>query len=789
MVCMYQQLFPPQQEVLDHGILDLGFSAVLSLATGSGKTTLAELGIEKALARNERAIYLTPLKALAEEKIEAWKDKWPTHRVGIFTGDYESASLPTTYRDAQILICTYERLDGILRHWQRHLSWLSQVGLVVVDELHLLMDPSRGSRLEGSISRLQRVNPFARVLGLSATISNHEEVADWLNGVSFHSDWRPVALKHEIRRFARIADKPEIIIDIVAETHADDAQTLVFVSSRRRAEQLAKQIDSAGYPAAHHHAGLTMVYRRKVESEFRTGALTCLLATPTLEMGLNLPCRTIVIADNTRWNGETFQTLPVWNYLQRAGRAGRPGQDGEGRAILLAPKWAKNIPNYGNAQPEPVRSHLSKPSALAEQILIEVASRSCRTRQQLVGAFLPSTLAGKQGYDSKDRMDACLNDLVSAGLLSEDEHALLHPTKVGWAAVRHQLSPATAKHLLALNADNDSQQLSDFDLLLHHCWDADLRPQLPLSIEVIEVLEEMVQAIPSRLLDAPPPHTLQPKQSATGVLMACIAWTYIQAGDVQEVCERLDIYPSDADTLRENLVRLLNASADLQAAVHAIADPAVQTEVEDLYGPSLSNRIRQLSLRLAHGLPGDSVDLTRIPGCGGKFARKLVDAQIYDLEDLCNQDPVELAKIPGIGLRRAQAWIEAAEHLIKTIEPHLWCPAPPRLRSTALPNNWPLEIEPGRLRRACSLHVQKSKDCYWVSGGAEEHLVQGDACDCADFAQHGSGWWCKHRLAVQIYKKDRKISALVSRMSELEVPPTLAGHLADLALGQRWHHV
>lgn len=170
-------LFPHQQDVIDHGILDLGFSAVLSLPTGGGKTTLAEMGIDRALARGERVAYLTPLKALAEEKINSWCDRWTGRKVGIFTGDYDNSTIPVPYRDAEVLICTYERLDGILRHWQRHLHWLSELGLVVVDEFHMLMDPGRGPRLEGAISRLRRVNPFCRVLGLSATVSNHGELA------------------------------------------------------------------------------------------------------------------------------------------------------------------------------------------------------------------------------------------------------------------------------------------------------------------------------------------------------------------------------------------------------------------------------------------------------------------------------------------------------------------------------------------------------------------------------------------------------------------------------------
>ena len=782
----YPSLFPPQQAVLDHGIIDLGFSSVLSLPTGAGKTTLAEMGMDRALARGERVAYLTPLKALAEEKIATWRDRWRGRKVGIFTGDYESSMVPVPYRDAEVLICTYERLDGVLRHWQRHLHWLAELGLVVVDELHLLMDPGRGPRLEGAISRLRRVNPFCRVMGLSATVSNHADLARWLDGVSYHSTWRAVPLRHEVRRYKHLADKPDLVVDIVAETASEAGQTLVFTSSRRRAEQLATQVNTAGYPAFHHHAGLGLTRRRAVEAEFRAGNLACLVATPTLEMGLNLPCRTVVVADNTRWNGDSFAPLPVWNYLQRAGRAGRPGQDGIGRAVLLAPAWARQIPDYGRATPEPVRSHLARAASLGEQILIEVASRSSRTRAQLTGSFLPSTLAFRQDTSIADRFPGCIDDLLEAGMMKEDESGILHPTPVGWIAVRHQLSPATTKHLLDL-AEFEAQQLTDFDLLLHHCWDPDLQPRLPVAIEAVEALEQLIRPVPSHLLDKTPPSSLPPRICAAGVLMSALAWQYVEDGDIDNVCERLDIYLSDAQVLRQSLVRLLNASADVHAATDPLTDVAQQRQRERFYGPALSSRIRRLALRLEHGLSRDAVYLTQLPGCGGKLARRLLEAGINDLEHLCGLNPSDLSSIRGIGPKRAHTWIDSAEVLIKELDiedP----PSPPVCpRSVATPSDWPPEIDPGRLQRATALRVTGDDNTHWVSGGAEEHCVEGEACDCADFRQHGSGWWCKHRLAVCLKSRDRKLVTLATRLSDLHPPPTLAGNLADLALGRRWH--
>jgi hypothetical protein len=163
-------------------------------------------------------------------------------------------------------------------------------------------------------------------------------------------------------------------------------------------------------------------------------------------------------------------------------------------------------------------------------------------------------------------------------------------------------------------------------------------------------------------------------------------------------------------------------------------------------------------------------------------------AGIADLEELCNLEPADLAAIPGIGRQRAQTWIDAAGRLIKELDPTP-TPVPPcRQRSITAPADWPADIDPGRLQRAAALKVTGGPSTYWVSGGAEEHCVQGPICDCADFAHHPSGWWCKHRLAVRLAHHDRSLQALAARLTDVRPPHSLAGHLADLALGRRWQY-
>jgi helicase len=162
-------LNPAQQQVVDYGLLTSGFSCVLQMPTGSGKTWLAKKAIRDSVQRGWRALYLTPLRALAEELVSEWVKEFTGFKVGVFTGDYGrgGVAFPTPYRDARVLIMTPERLDVCTRTWRSHWNWIPEVDLVVVDEVHLLGDRGRGARLEGALSRLRRLNPFCRVLSSS----------------------------------------------------------------------------------------------------------------------------------------------------------------------------------------------------------------------------------------------------------------------------------------------------------------------------------------------------------------------------------------------------------------------------------------------------------------------------------------------------------------------------------------------------------------------------------------------------------------------------------------------
>jgi len=373
------ELYPPQEDAVKAGVLE-GKNLVLASPTASGKTLIAEFcALKHILEKNGKTVYLTPLRALANEKFEEFKKY--THirkkdenrvRVGISTGDFDSSD-PWLER-YDIIITTNEKADSLLRH---RAKWMDEISLVIADEVHLLNDAERGSTLEVVLARLMQTNPDTQILALSATINNVQEIAEWLKADYVTTEWRPILLKegvllHEEIQFndgtahkiERKTNNPDI--NLALSTVKSGGQALIFASTRKSAVTVAKKVASeieevlskpmkrslehvaerilaAGERTrisetlaelvkrgtAFHHAGLGGGHRKLIEDSFREGKIKVLTATPTLAFGVNLPARTVIIQDYRRYEpGYGWYPISVLEYKQMAGRAGRPKYEG-----------------------------------------------------------------------------------------------------------------------------------------------------------------------------------------------------------------------------------------------------------------------------------------------------------------------------------------------------------------------------------------------------------------------------------------------------------------------------
>ena len=394
------ELFPPQEETIRAGALE-GQNIVLASPTASGKTLIAELcALKHVLDNHGKVIYLSPLRALANEKFEEFQKytsikKWNDKKfsVGISTGDFDTADNWLERYD--IIITTNEKADSLLRH---RAKWMDNISLVIADEIHLLNEAERGPTLEIVLARLLQFNSNIQVLALSATINNVDEIAGWLNAKYIVTEWRPINLKEGVilndeiqykdgdsRKIAQ--ETRQNFVNIVLDTLKNRGQALIFTSTRRNAVSAAKNIvshiDKALSPksgsklvkhsleettrksldeearkileagehtgmseelaelvrcaAAYHHAGLSGPHRKIIEKAFKDRKIKVLTATPTLAWGVNLPARTVIIQDYRRFEaGYGNYPISVLDYKQMAGRAGRPKYDKFGESILIA---------------------------------------------------------------------------------------------------------------------------------------------------------------------------------------------------------------------------------------------------------------------------------------------------------------------------------------------------------------------------------------------------------------------------------------------------------------------
>jgi helicase len=184
------ELRPAQAKAIDAGLL-AGQNLLVCTPTASGKTLIAELAAYKAiLGDHAKAIYIVPLVALASEKVQQFRRRWGAQcKVALSVGDMDSAD--PHLADYDMIVCTAEKLDSLLRH---HAPWLKAVRVIIVDEVHLLNDVTRGPTLEVLLTLLRRVLPKAQLIALSATIGNPHMLADWLGATLIVDNWRPTAL-------------------------------------------------------------------------------------------------------------------------------------------------------------------------------------------------------------------------------------------------------------------------------------------------------------------------------------------------------------------------------------------------------------------------------------------------------------------------------------------------------------------------------------------------------------------------------------------------------------------
>jgi len=412
----YTELNPVQEKATKH--LTKYENLIVASPTASGKTTIFELFmLDYLINKNKKVIYLAPLKALTFEHYQETKRKFAHKhnlKIGVSTGDLDSSSKNLSSYD--VLFLTYEKFDSIVRH---NPSWLKEIGLITIDEIHEL-GGDRGATLEILITQIRSSFKEINFLGLSATIKNSKELADWLKGNLIESNYRPVPLDigilHDKKIFFDMQEKnidqnlnikDNGLLDVIVDTLKKEKQIIVFCNSRKNTMSFAKKYEkiiskyseqqklkevakeiaqvleqptqqclalysclSSG--VCFHHAGLVYKQRQIIEDNFKNKNIKVIFATPTLAAGINLPAYRVVLHSIYRYSGGFMAPIPINEFFQMAGRAGRPKYDDHGEAIVNVSKEneiQKIYQSYILAGPSEIESQLAKINLLRTNLL------------------------------------------------------------------------------------------------------------------------------------------------------------------------------------------------------------------------------------------------------------------------------------------------------------------------------------------------------------------------------------------------------------------------------------
>lgn len=420
---------PAQKAVIESGYLEDKSNYIISIPTASGKTVLGILPALKTILNGGKAIYAAPLLSIQNEKVKEFK-AFEEH--GIKVGKHPSNS------DLSVMV--FESFDALTRF-----SWnvLREVDTLIIDEFHMIGEYSRGPTLESAITRAKIINPSLRIIALSATLKNIDEIEQWLDGKTVEHNYRPVPLNKEVldAEMFNTKNKNDVIVKIVEKAIEDNSQALSFVSTRRFTESLAtyvaKKIDkkttkeqkqkfkqvtdkllevpkkkgslptttclklaeAAEKGVVFHHAGLFNEQKEIIEDEFRKGNILMITATPSLMYGVNLPSKYVVIRDHSRWTSNGPASIPVFDYEQMSGRAGRPQYDDVGYSYLVAKTMDEAFDleaRYVNGEIELTNSKLiDNKDAIYKQIIAQIASSLSKNLDDL-NDFFGKTLYGFQ---------------------------------------------------------------------------------------------------------------------------------------------------------------------------------------------------------------------------------------------------------------------------------------------------------------------------------------------------------------------------------------------------------
>ncbi|KAG4096849.1 P-loop containing nucleoside triphosphate hydrolase protein [Neocallimastix lanati (nom. inval.)] len=471
------------------GVLEGKRNLVFSAPTSAGKTMVSEiLMIKKVMETGKKALMILPYISIVNEKTQYYQTLLSSSQLNIV--GYYSNSKPVPFEKVDIGICTIEKANSLINRLIEENTY-SELGVIVVDELHMIGDEHRGYLLELLLTKLRYVlKDDLQIIGMSATLPNIDEIARWLNAALYITDYRPIPLHEFIvvnnliynSKFEVVKDfdfkphscDPNYMVPLVDEVVKKNNSVLIFCPTKYNCEQCARTLSHfflnngdekvkekrrelishlsrcpAGLDStleitvicgiAYHHSGLTMEERELLEEAFRQGIINILIATSTLASGVNLPARRVIF-DQPFIGIEFINSL---SYTQMKGRAGRKGKDTCGESYLICSrKYLKKVKELVCKKHDPVNSCLVCEQKGMKRALLEVISSGIVKTMRDVKDYIQCTLLYYQEFErigsshSKESLKS-----NNKNNLEEDDTKEFISTSFGRATIGSSLSP------------------------------------------------------------------------------------------------------------------------------------------------------------------------------------------------------------------------------------------------------------------------------------------------------------------------------------------------------------
>lgn len=647
----FEKFNPVQSKILE--FYDKEMNGLIAASTSAGKTVVSEMMLaEEIRKRGGKGMFLAPLRALAREKLSDWTS--PDHhfsdlKISICTGDYRLTKDRSRELDeANLIVMTSEMLNHRSRNFKSEQNnWIKSVGTLVIDESHLLTVPGRGDHLEMGLMKFTTINPKARLVLLSATMPNVEEIAEWISysltkkeTFVLNSKYRPVPLTihyepycDDFRNYDHLEkEKVNKALDII-EWYNED-KFLVFAHTKRTGEMMKSELRKIGVEAEFHNADLDSKKRAEVEDRFRNDPkLRVIVATSTLAWGLNLPARRVVILGVTRGVYE----VETHDIIQMVGRSGRLGIDPMGDAYILVPE---------SLQAE-YRKKLSKATKIESQLLVDVGGKYKTLAFHLVSEIHHKNVVTTEDVDhwygrslghfqnkslDDSVIDETLKSLQKCGAIwLEDGKWSARP--IGMIASMFYFSPFDASDLF-FNFKNVFE--SHMDKEDYHVAMALANTDSHRCGIVSKFEKEEISNFSHRV------KTICGNRFTDPVIKSGFCYYNLLNGNPSTACS----------SFQRNLQLDFNRISQVLQALDQMAGK---------WG--MSKYFKNLEGRILHGVPEHLLNLCRLPNIGKVRAQKLYDLGIKSVKDVMKLDPEKLRSIVNMKKDTVAEIIEEAKKI------------------------------------------------------------------------------------------------------------------------------